>query len=125
MHRITPTYFYFTLLYLLLSLGATPILPARGDDDVVHVSIDVHSAGVRPPRSSQVDLPGARNLAVDECEPRVFIRGGSLLCRERSRDVRVLRHGVELAILEAHTQQREQEAKKLTYKQHVLKQEMK
>ena len=125
MHRITPTYFYFTFLYLLLSLGATPILPARGDDDVVHVSINVHSAGVRPPRSSQVDLPGARNLAVDECEPGVFIRGGYLLCRERSRDVRVMRHGMELAILEAHTHKREQEAKKLTYKRHVPKQEMK
>jgi hypothetical protein len=32
---------------------------------------------------------------------------------------------VELAILEAHTQKKEQEAKKLTYKQHVPKQEMK
>jgi hypothetical protein len=82
---------------LLVSSRVVPVGPARGDDDVVHVGVRVHNAGIRAPRAAQVQQPGPGHPALQKGESRVFRTGGSLLRRHGS-ECR-LRDGVEVTPL--------------------------
>ena len=51
---------------VLASAGDTPVVPSRGDDEILEVGVDEHHSRERPPRTAQVHGTAARHLAIHE-----------------------------------------------------------
>lgn len=70
--------------YLHLAGGIAPVVPAAGDDDVVHVGVGEDDAGEGAPGAAEVEGAGARHAAVDERETRVLQDAHPVLRRQGS-----------------------------------------
>ena len=80
-----------------LARGVAPVVPAAGDDDVVHVGVGEDDAGEGAPGAAEVERAGARHAAVEEGEPRVVQQALPALRRQRAVP---RRHRVHVATLQ-------------------------
>lgn len=72
-------------LYLHFAAGVSPVIPALGDDDVVHPGVGEDDPRKGTPRPSEIERPRARDLAVEEREPRVVQHAAPPLSRQCAR----------------------------------------
>ena len=68
---------------LHFAIGIAPIVPAFGNDDIVHVSVSEDDPREGPPCPSQVQRSRPRDLTVYEWEPCVLQQAASPLRCQR------------------------------------------